>query len=188
MKKLVVLLGLLSIFSPLYDALAVASPVAAPVQRTIPYKKTVWLATPNTYLFHFGIFDAPSAGREVWSEEKKLRIKGRTMSHSLGSRKAFEKGTFGPLDFANQYWVQVSYLSRGGWKVLGGRDRLASTPPPKEILLDDGTLADWFLSCKGARQGCGLFSPCCGSLKCEFLAWGPECRHDPPLQGEVCTI
>lgn len=42
--------------------------------------------------------------------------------------------------------------------------------------------------CAQARQECGLFQPCCGSLKCNLFASPAECRHDPPREGEACSI
>ncbi|MHB8837038.1 MAG: hypothetical protein ACYC9Y_15220 [Candidatus Methylomirabilia bacterium] len=96
------------------------------MELTIPYARQV--PSSGTYLFRFGIYDAPIDGKELWFEEKPYRLPGRTLRHNLGSVVSFMNGVDGQLDFSEQYWVEVSYLKRGAWKVLPGRDRFAVAP------------------------------------------------------------
>lgn len=99
---------------------------AVDVERTIPYSRQT--PSSGTYLFHFGIHDAEIGGNELWSEEMRLRVTGTTLWHNLGSVVPFEDGVAGPLDFSQQYWIQVSYLKGGEWTVLPGRERFAPVP------------------------------------------------------------
>lgn len=110
--------------------LAASSFAGEPVHREIPYKKTVSLSTPKTYTFHFSIYDAAAlgAGDELWFEEKPLRLTSKTLSYALGSGKTFEDGVYGPLDFSEQYWIQVSYWTGKVWKVIGVRDKFVIAP------------------------------------------------------------
>lgn len=112
-----------------FALVAAAGAIAAePVQRIIPYRKTVSLAVPRTYTFRFSLHDAPGGEGELWFETKAIALKGRTLAHELGSVTAFEDADPGPLDFSGQYWVQVAYWRRGAWKVLGGREKLTPAP------------------------------------------------------------
>lgn len=99
---------------------------AADVEPTIPYTRQV--PSSGTRVYRFGIYDAAVEGAELWFEEKQIRHASRTLKHDLGSVVPFANGIAGPLDFSEQYWVEVAYLSRGAWKVLPGRDRLAVVP------------------------------------------------------------
>lgn len=109
-------------------ALAATAFAGEPVHKEIPYSKKVSLYAPRTYTFHFSIYDAASFGSEHWFEEKPLRLTSKTLYYALGSDKTFEEGVFGPLDFSEQYWIQVSYWTGKAWKVLGTRDKLAASP------------------------------------------------------------
>jgi hypothetical protein len=42
--------------------------------------------------------------------------------------------------------------------------------------------------CAQAKEQCGLFKSCCGSLRCNLFAAPAECRHAPPIEGETCSI
>jgi len=108
--------------------LVAAAFAGEPVQRILPYQKTVSLKTPVTATFHFSIYDAESAGAELWFEEKKITLSSKTLSHSLGSVKSFDSGDYGPLDFSEQYWVQLTYWSGREWMVLGSRDKFTVVP------------------------------------------------------------
>lgn len=99
-----------------------------PVHREIPYSKKVSLYTPKTYTFHFSIYDAATDGTELWFEDLSLQLKSKTLTHNLGSVIAFADADAGPLDFSEQYWIQVSYWYRNAWKVLGTRDKLTASP------------------------------------------------------------
>lgn len=99
-----------------------------PVHREIPYSKKVSLHTPQTYTFHFSIYDAATDGTELWYEEQSVRLKNRNLSHNLGSVIAFADAGAGPLDFSEQYWIQVSYWTGKAWKVIGVRTKLAAAP------------------------------------------------------------
>lgn len=109
--------------------LAATASAGEPVHREIPYKKTVSLYTPKTYTFHFSIYDAEGIdGTELWFEDRSVRLTRKILSYTLGSSKTFEAGVFGPLDFSEQYWVQVSYWTGKVWKVIGVRDKLTAAP------------------------------------------------------------
>lgn len=108
--------------------LPAAAFAADQVPRTLPFKKTVTLATPGTYTFRFSIHDAASQGNELWHEEKVIRLATKTLSHDLGSVEPFTDAVPSPLDFSDQYWVQVGYLKRGVPTVLGSRVKLVPVP------------------------------------------------------------
>lgn len=99
-----------------------------PVHREIPYTKKVSLYTPKTYTFHFSIYEAATDGTELWYEERSVRLTSKTLTHNLGSVISFADAGAGPLDFSEQYWIQVSYWYRNAWKPLGTRDKLTASP------------------------------------------------------------
>lgn len=115
-------------FALAFSVILAATAFAEPVHREIPYSKKVSLYAPKTYTIHFSIYDAAIGGTELWYEEKSVRLTTKTLTHNLGSVIAFADADAGPLDFSEQYWIQVSYWYKNAWKVLGVRDKLTASP------------------------------------------------------------
>jgi len=136
--------------------LAAPAAHAAPVAREIPFAKKVSLARPKTYSFIFSLWDADGVsapGTAVWSEPKVVRLTGAVLSTQLGSSNPFSNGVGGvPVDFSQQYWVQVErVVSPTKNALVGGRTRLnaaavalwsASSPVISSGWLTAGVSAD----------------------------------------------
>lgn len=108
--------------------LAMAAPLRAEsVHEAIPFSKQVGLTVPKTYSFRFSLFDGVNV-TSIWSEIKSIKLTGANLKHQLGSVTPFAAAPGGPVDFSQQYWVEVAYLSNGVYKPLGSRTKLTVVP------------------------------------------------------------
>jgi hypothetical protein len=110
----------------LFLLIGVTSAWAAPVDKQISYKKATTLAYPKNYTIRFSLWDDPTAGTEVWSEEKTIKLTtSSTIKTNLGDVNPLD-----PADFSQQLWVQVEKLKADGitYVPVGERDKLVASP------------------------------------------------------------
>lgn len=105
----------------------VALPVlagAAEVAMELPFSRRVSLASPARYTLRFSLWKEASGGSApVWSEEKRLPVKGGKVSTRLGSVTPLDAASFG-----EQVWVQVERKVGDGYRKLGARTMLRVVP------------------------------------------------------------
>jgi uncharacterized protein YjbI with pentapeptide repeats len=113
--------------------LSAASGHAAPVNEQLYfYKATTGLTVPATYTFRFSLWDAASAGTEIWWEKKNVSMTSATLATYLGSVTNTDNRSdrLANLDFSEQYWVQIEKLETDGvtWSPVGSRTKLTVVP------------------------------------------------------------
>lgn len=110
----------------LFLLIGVTSAWAAPVAKEINYTKKTTLVYPKNYTIKFSLWDAETAGNEVWSEQKLIKLTtSSTIKTNLGDTTPLD-----PADFSQQLWVQVERLKADGitYVLIGTRDKLVAGP------------------------------------------------------------
>jgi hypothetical protein len=110
---------------------------AEPARHYISYTKRNTLSSPATATLRFSLWDAPTNGVEVWSEEKLVTMTVPGIRVALGDVTPLDT-----VDFSRQLWVQVELKRRlGQYVVMGARDLLpasayAAWAPNPSIITD----------------------------------------------------
>jgi trimeric autotransporter adhesin len=110
---------------------------AEPARHYISYTKRNTLSSPATATLRFSLWDAPTNGSEVWSEEKLVTMTVPGIRVALGDVTPLDT-----VDFSRQLWVQVELKRRiGQYVIMGARDLLpasayAAWAPNPDIITD----------------------------------------------------
>lgn len=121
--------------------------VAVPVVNKIPYSRTTNLPYPASYTLRFSLWATASGGTApVWSEEKVVKVTGKTLNTLLGSAMPL-----GSVSFKEQLWVQLDRKVGSSYVKIGGRTILSVVPyalwsasGPGGSAVPIGTIIDWW--------------------------------------------
>jgi hypothetical protein len=104
----------------------------APPDLKLPITKSLsgyGLVAGNSYVFRMRLYGVSAAGAPVWEElTPSIRLKGLTLSWTLGQKNPFANGVGGPVDFSQQLYLEVAVRQGTLWRILGARAKLAMVP------------------------------------------------------------